>query len=257
MSILCYHSVDPAWGSHLAVTPEEFDQHCRWLSRSRTVLPLEQALTRFEYGRRLPRGIVAITFDDGYMALAEWAFPVLERHRLPATVFLIAETLTDTGHPVDWVDDPPPWALRTLTAEQVLAARTRGTRFASHSWAHRNLVRLSEEECVRDLRDSKESLEELLREPVRVLAYPFGYHDAKVERAAARAGYDFGLALPDRREAVNRYAVPRVGVLRGDGTTTIRLKSSQFWLPFRYSHVFPLVRKVSGRGAPQPARVDR
>lgn len=231
------------------MTPEEFEQHCRWLSRARTVLPLEQAVENGSARRRLPAGSVALTFDDGYRELAEWAFPVLARYRLPATVFLVVETLTSGGRPVDWVHDPPSWPLRTLTPEQVREASTEGIHFASHSWAHRDLRKLSEAECVRDLRDSREFLEDLLNKPVRSLAYPFGYHDPKVERASARAGYQFALALPDRREAAHQYAVPRVGILRGDGAATVRMKSAPFWLPFRYSPVFPLVRKVSGRAA--------
>lgn len=236
------------------MTPEGFEQHCQWLSRSRTVLSTDECLATWAETGRMPRASVSLTFDDGLAELAQWAFPPLARYRLPATVFLVAETLTSQGRPVDWVDDPPPWPLQTLTPEQVLAARADGVRFASHSWAHHDLVRLSEQECVRDLRDSRELLEDLLHEPVRLVAYPFGRHDAKVERAARRAGYEFALALPDGPEVANRYAVPRVGIFRGDGAGILRLKTTGFWLPLRYSPTFPLLRKVSGRGLPAPSQ---
>ena len=248
VSILCYHSVDPSWGSHLAMTPEGFERHCRWLSRARTVLSVDECMAAWTETGRMPQASVSLTFDDGFVDLAQWAFPVLARYRLHATVFLVAETLTAQGRAVDWVDDAPPWPLRTLTPEHVLAARADGIRFASHSWAHRDLVQLSEGECIRDLRDSREFIEDLLHEPVPLLAYPFGRHDPMVERAARRAGYQFAFALPDRCEVASRYAIPRVGIFRGDGAGTLRIKTADWWLPLRYSPVFPLLRKISGRG---------
>ena len=45
MTILCYHSVEPDWESPLAVTPEAFAAQATWLSRSRQVLPVRNALS--------------------------------------------------------------------------------------------------------------------------------------------------------------------------------------------------------------------
>src|SRR6478609_6517476 len=100
MSILCYHAVDPTWRSPLAVTPEVFERHCAWLARARTVVPLDVALKRLDRRGRPARGIVALTFDDGFAQLHTHVFPTLARFRLPATVFVVAATLTDQGHPV-------------------------------------------------------------------------------------------------------------------------------------------------------------
>src|ERR687893_300844 len=104
MSILCYHSVQPRWPSPLAVEPADFARHCAWLAHRRRVLPLRDALVRLDRSGRLRRGMAALTFDDGFAALHEHAMPVLARHRMPATVFLVAQTLTPAGQPVDWVD---------------------------------------------------------------------------------------------------------------------------------------------------------
>jgi peptidoglycan/xylan/chitin deacetylase (PgdA/CDA1 family) len=245
MSILCYHAVDPCWQSPLAVTPELFETHCAWLARHRTVVPLRVALDRMDRRGRLPRGMVALTFDDGFAQLDDLVFPALARHRLPATVFLVTATLTDEGHPVDWVDTPPPdWELQTLTREQVLAAQGAGIEFESHSWAHLTLPELDEEECRADLRSSRELLEDLLHKRVDLLAYPRGFHDAKVRRATEAAGFSRGLALPDSREQAGPYAVPRIGVFPGNGETAMRLKTYRRYVGIRQSRVFPVVRAV-------------
>jgi len=245
MTILCYHSVDAAWESPLASRPAEFAAHCAWLARHRTVVPLAEAATRLDRSGRLPSGLAAITFDDGFTGVLEHAAPVLRRHGLPATVFLVAQTLTEEGLPARWVRTPPPWPLTTLTREQVLELRDLGVDLQSHSWAHLDLVDLGFEACVADLRASRELLEDLLGGPVTHLAYPRGRHDADVRRAAERAGYTHAYALPEKPEQPGPYAVPRVGIHRGNGTRTLAVKSRRSYLPARHGPVGVVARRAA------------
>jgi peptidoglycan/xylan/chitin deacetylase (PgdA/CDA1 family) len=235
VTVLCYHSVEPRWESPLAVTPEAFAQQAAWLRRHRRVLPVQEALGRFDTTWRLPRGEAVLTFDDGFTGVYEHAFPVLLRERLPASVYLVAETLTPGGRPVDWVDTPGTEPLTTLALDQVLEMQDAGVDFQSHSWAHHDLPKLSEEECVRDLRDSRELLAELLGRPVTLLVYPRGLHDERVRRAAATAGYTHAFALPEGPEQPGPYAIPRVGIWRGNGPLTVRMKAGRPYLRVRTS----------------------
>jgi peptidoglycan/xylan/chitin deacetylase (PgdA/CDA1 family) len=84
-----YHRIADAKADpwRLAVPPALFDEQLDFLKRHRMVLPL------VEFGRlhrrgRLPAKAVAITFDDGYACNARTAAPLLEKHRLPATIFV-------------------------------------------------------------------------------------------------------------------------------------------------------------------------
>jgi peptidoglycan/xylan/chitin deacetylase (PgdA/CDA1 family) len=235
MTILCYHSVHPRWNSPLAVEPEDFAQQASWLRARRRVIPLREALPRLDATGRLPRGEAVLTFDDGFADNHSEVLPVLIRERLPATVFLVAQTLTPGGRPVDWVHTPGTEPLQTLTVDQVLEMQDAGVDFQSHSWAHRDLPELTYAECVRDLTDSREFLSELLGRPVTVLAYPRGLHDRKVRQAAEAAGYTSALALPEQAEEVGPYAVPRVGIYRGNSLRTVRVKASRPYLRLRHS----------------------
>lgn len=232
MSILCYHSLDPGWASPLAVPPERFAAHMAWLARNKTVVSAERAAAATSPRGMLPRGVAAVTFDDGFADLHEHALPVLTRHRLPATVFLVSATLTD-GKTVDWVDDPPARPLRTLSAGHVLAMQDAGVTFGSHSRAHLDLTTLSYDDCVADLRDSREALEDVLRRRVTLLAYPRGRHTDEVRRAAAAAGYESAFALPEKTEEVSRYSVPRVGVYAHNGLALLRLKTTRGYVAAR------------------------
>ena len=254
MTILCYHSVESGWASPLAVPPGEFARHGAWLAANRKVLELSRAVELLDSSFRLPRGATALTFDDGFGSLFDKALPVILRCRLPATAFLVAETLTPSGRAVDWVDNPPADPIRTLTLDQVLEMQRAGVRFGSHSYSHRDLPLLEERECERDLRTSRETLEDLLGRPVPFLAYPRGRHDERVRRAAQRAGFTHAFTLPEKHEPVGRFAVPRVGVYPGNGAAALRAKTSRAYLSIRASAAFPMLRSlVRGRRGSPPS----
>lgn len=249
MTILCYHEVRPGWASPLATDPGSFAEHCAWLATHKTVLPLVQAVGRLDRSGRLPVGETALTFDDGFRGLYDHAFAELRRTGLPATVFLVARTLTPDGRPPDWVDTPPAPSeaqqLETLSVDQVHEMQEAGIGFGSHSYTHADLTRLTFEECVRDLRDSRLLLESLLGGPVPLLAYPRGRHNAVVRLAAERAGYSHAFTLPERREAAGPYAVPRVGLYHGNSLSDLRVKSARAYLPVRTAPAYQLARAAA------------
>jgi peptidoglycan/xylan/chitin deacetylase (PgdA/CDA1 family) len=247
MTILCYHTVDPEWGSPLSVAPDTFADHCRWLANNRQVVDLPRAIELIGPDGRLPRGVSVMTFDDGFASLHEHAWPILREHRLPATVFLVAETLTPLGRVVDWVDPQPAVPPETLSREQVLEMREDGIRFESHSFSHRVLTELDEVSCLRDLRLSREVLEDLLDQPIRYLAYPKGRHDPMVRRAAELAGYSHAFALPESPEPRGPFSLPRAGVYPHNGVGALRTKTTRWYPSLRTSRAFPLLRQVAQR----------
>ena len=89
LSILLFHRVlaerDPFRPGDL--TASEFDGIVSILAGTFTVLPLDEAVTRLE-ANALPRGALAVTFDDGYRDNLDVAAPILAAHRVPATVFV-------------------------------------------------------------------------------------------------------------------------------------------------------------------------
>jgi len=244
MPVLCYHSVDPDWRSPLALSPDLFTRQCAWLGEHRRAVSLAEVVDRMNGSARLPGGLTALTFDDGFAAVYTHALPVLQAHGLTATVFLVAATLGSTRQAIDWVDDPPPHPLKTLSRSQVLEMAAAGITFGSHSFAHRDLTALRDEECETDLRASRELLEELLGHPVRWLAYPRGRHNERVRQTAARAGFTHGFALPDGPEPIGPHAVPRVGIWPKDGISALRAKTSDWYLAVRTSRAYPLARAV-------------
>jgi peptidoglycan/xylan/chitin deacetylase (PgdA/CDA1 family) len=86
--ILAYHRIsDLAESDELAVTPENFALQIEALVDSSEVVPLPSLFTTLKHSKS-DRGIVAVTFDDGYLDFLTSALPVLQRYNCPATVFL-------------------------------------------------------------------------------------------------------------------------------------------------------------------------
>lgn len=242
MPILCYHSISDTWDSPLAVKRNDFADQCEWLSRNRHMVDVDTAAQLMNRGGRLPRKTVAVTLDDGFADNYDDGLPVLKRFRIPAMIFIVAETVRH-GQPVDWVDDPPAIGLRTLARDQICELADAGIAIGSHSLHHRSLTELSPQECLADLRTSREILEDLLGKPVLHLAYPRGLHDGAVRSAAAKAGYRWSFSLPKAVEPITRQAVPRVGIFRDNSRRRFRAKLSEWYLPARTS---PLYKRIAG-----------
>jgi peptidoglycan/xylan/chitin deacetylase (PgdA/CDA1 family) len=238
VTVLCYHSISCGWDNAVSVEAADFEKHCALLSRRGRVVPLSAVADRLAVGSAPPRGLDVLTFDDGFADFAEVAVPILRRYRLPATMYIVAGSITEAGVPVNWVtgveaEDAPP----LLTVDQIRELHAEGFGFGSHSMSHRDLPTLTEAECVADLRESRELLCDLLGEKVTSLAYPFGRHSPHVRSAAEKAGYAFALALPDSAERAGRFAADRTGIYRGNGGLRFRIKTSP---------VFPALRSAPG-----------
>lgn len=88
-----YHRVagenlDP-WG--LCVTPQDFDAQMAVLARHRAQTDLAAFASGGGFCRQGSK--LAVTFDDGYIDNITHALPVLEKHEIPATIFVIASML--------------------------------------------------------------------------------------------------------------------------------------------------------------------
>ncbi|MBY0522958.1 MAG: polysaccharide deacetylase family protein [Gemmataceae bacterium] len=92
VAIVMYHGIVPRplpvfnW-CQLAVA--EFARQIEFLSRHYLVLPLREVVQRMANGKPLPKNAAVVTFDDGFRNVLTGAFPVLRRHDVPATVFLV------------------------------------------------------------------------------------------------------------------------------------------------------------------------
>jgi peptidoglycan/xylan/chitin deacetylase (PgdA/CDA1 family) len=176
--ILTYHSLDTS-GSVISIAPAVFQEQMAWLAaRGVPVVPLDRV-------GQTP-GAVAITFDDGFRNFFEHAAPVLEKHRFPATVFLVSKFC---GGSNDWPSQPSGNGIPKLPlmgwheVEQVARA---GITIGCHTATHPYLGRLSATDLEEELRTSRSTIEQRIGRKADTLAYPYGDSNPQVREAARR-----------------------------------------------------------------------
>lgn len=129
-----------------------------------------------------PRGF-AVAFDDGLSSVLRVA-GLLKGLGVPATVFLVTGRVgTDNAWPGQRGDVP---VEPLLSWPEIEGLAQSGFRFAAHGATHARLDRLDAQCLGRELRGSREAIEDRLGRPCRLLAYPNGAAPRRVRQAAAR-----------------------------------------------------------------------
>ena len=227
--VLMYHHVLPESG-FIASSVDEFDRQMRFLAESGYSSLSSDEFLRYKKGElKLPGKSVFITFDDGWRDNAVYAYPILKKYHLKATVFLVTEWIeqASSGRRSDYEPlqhkackqtaplDPSKVILSWDEIEKMADVFD----FHSHTHTHRDAYFSSctwEEEFVR----SKEILKRRLGIDSRHLCWPRGKYDEELMNEAKKH-YEI------------LYTVER-GINLGDGRTDrikrIAVKKSDRWL---------------------------
>jgi peptidoglycan/xylan/chitin deacetylase (PgdA/CDA1 family) len=243
LAVLMYHMVaSPASPAEVryACPPTRFERHMRFLRQAGYgVVGLDAVAEAYESGIPLPPRAVAVTIDDGMRDAYAGALPVLERHRIPATLFVTAGLVGQSNR---WMEKAgyPRREMASWAELEALAAA--GVTIGAHSVNHPRLPELSTADARREIRDSKALLEERLRRPVEYFAYPYGLYAAETVRLVREAG--FRLACSTRsgfnRVDADRFTLRRLEVYGTDSVWKLRQKLSfgtndaSLLLPLRY-----------------------
>ena len=227
--VLMYHRVGDirdAREARYAISAANFTAHMRAVARAGfRAIGIDAFVAWLQGGPSLPEGALLITFDDGFRGVREDALPVLEQLAWPFTVFLVSDQI---GGENAWMraSNPDAGTYPLLDADEIHDMQQRGCSFQSHTRSHRHLPELDDDALRDELRGSRETLSELLREEVRYLAYPFGQVDERVEVASRNAGYAAAFATQPgfNRPDVDRFRIRRLDVFGTDSAAMLLRK---------------------------------
>ncbi|WP_299539334.1 polysaccharide deacetylase family protein [uncultured Streptomyces sp.] len=216
--ILTYHSVgDPTDDPYgITVSAERLGQQLAWLRSRRLVGVGVAALLRAHAQGR--RGLVGLTFDDGYGDFLDQGLPVLRRYGCTATVFVLPGRLAGQN---DW--DPLGPRKTLLTERQIRSLADAGMEVGSHGLYHQDLTALGDAELRAETRHSRDLLREITGTAPAGFCYPYGVADPRVVDAVRDAGYAYGCALRPGPLA-GEHALPRTHVSHADLGLRLRAK---------------------------------
>ncbi|QGV79321.1 polysaccharide deacetylase family protein [Streptomyces ficellus] len=220
--VAMYHSIDDTTDDdpyHVTVSPARLDKQLRWLRDHglRGVGVRQLLLYAARHGDT--RGLVGLTFDDGYADFLDNAVPILRRHECTATVYVLPGRL---GGANDWDALGPRKPL--LTEDGVRRCAAAGMEIGSHGLTHVSLSAAPEEELREETAASREALRAVTGTAPDGFCYPYGHVNQRAARAVREAGYAYAAAI-DPGAANGVYALPRVHI--GERDTGWRLHAKR------------------------------
>jgi peptidoglycan/xylan/chitin deacetylase (PgdA/CDA1 family) len=215
--VLIYHRVGGASGLELDLPVDLFAAQAEALAASGRVVSLGEALgwlARPDNGRNTSaRDPVVITFDDGTADFVDHALPIIDRQRLPVTLYA-ATAFIDEGR--RFPGDGVPLSWRGLAD----ACATGLVDVGSHTHGHRLLDRLPVDQVGDELARSIELIGEHLGRPPLDFAYPKAVAGSAAADAAVRRSFRsaaLGGSRPNRAGATDPYRLARSPIQRSDG----------------------------------------
>ncbi len=139
-----------------------------------------------------PRSVI-ITMDDGHESVYTRALPLIEKYRIPVTLFIYPSAISNASYAMTWKQ------LRTLKATGLFDIQ-------SHTYWHPNFKiekrRLTPSQYNKfvdiQFRHSREVLDKKLGIKVSMLAWPYGIFDKELIQEATKDGYTAAFALDGR-----------------------------------------------------------
>lgn len=114
------------------------------------------------------RGLVSVTFDDGWKSVHDVALPLLNQHSITSTQYIASGLVGTTGY---------------MSRQDILDFSVSGHEIASHSVNHLDLTQLSPKRLNAELKQSKIYLERLTGKTVTAFAAPYGaYNDTTINQ---------------------------------------------------------------------------
>jgi len=247
LGILTYHPLCPEPQSGPApswnVRPERLERQLSGLLRlGFRAIPLGAALRYAALGRKPPARAFVVTFDDGYSNYRSHALPVLDRLRIPSTVFLATAYLDQDGpFPFDaWAieyaarERPAAECHRPLARAECRALSANGNvEIGCHTHTHRvfrGRADLFREDMARSI-SLLESEFGVRRAP---FSFPFGICDEPMMAAARTCGVSCALTTRERLNASNDpFGWGRFGVIDGDSPSALAGKLGGWYTTVR------------------------
>ena len=201
--VLTYHNLAEQAKGRLVLAAASFREQMRYLKTSGyRVVSLADFIEFTRLNRQLPQKAVVLTFDDGYRAFKDLAYPVLKEMGFTGTLFIYTDWVGAGRGALGWSD------LRELAAE--------GFDIQAHTKTHADLRRAlgeTEAQYARRMQAELEQPQELFNKNLgrrsRVLAYPYGRWEEGLLPKVREYGYVAAFSV--RRQGNASFVRPLAG----------------------------------------------
>lgn len=173
--VLYYHSVNDTMDNEVTISPELLKKQLEYIKyQGYITLSMNEVENYILDNQPIPEKSILITFDDGYMDNYYNAYPILKELNMKATIFCITSELDGSYY---------------LSEEALKEMSQNNIDIESHTVNHLHLNKLTYDEQLKEMSDSKTKLENITGKKVTSIAFPFGDYNEDSVKAAKNAGY--------------------------------------------------------------------
>lgn len=203
--ILMYHYVEyvtdknDTFRESMNIRPNTFDMQMKTLKDAGYTFMWAQELGEvLDHRRNLPKDPILITIDDGHWDVATDILPILEKHNIKATAYVIPGMTGGSDF---------------MTEKQIQELINSGLiEIGSHTVHHIPLQGKLLETATYEIVESRKILQKKYNIPVYSFAYPSGSFDVQATQLAKQAGYTTAMSTINGTEVneANRYFLYRL-----------------------------------------------
>ena len=191
ISVLFYHRVADTHPNGWTMTRKSFARQMEWLQNNTELISLAEVQQRMLPGNS-PRPAVSVTFDDGYAENCEFALPLLIEAKIPVT-YLVSLDFVTSGRSFPH-DKERGQHLAPNTIDQLREMVDAGIEIGAHTDTHPSMGSIKDpDEMRREMVEATLELGDLVGQPIRYFAYPFGQSENLDADAARMAAEEAGI----------------------------------------------------------------
>ena len=184
--ILLYHRLGPVSPDEMTVTTPVFEAQLKLIQeRGYKVIPLAALMAALgDSAAPLPERAVVLTADDGHRTVYSDMFPLIQRLKIPVTLFIYPSAISNADYAMTWAQ------LAEMKASGLVDIQSHTFWHPNFNVERKRLAPAAYEKFTQDqLVKSKDVLEQRLGGKVDLLAWPFGIRDDQLDQWAQAAGY--------------------------------------------------------------------
>ena len=171
----------------LSISPELFKKQIEYLIKKKyTFIPFSRYTLLSTNNKKKN---VCITFDDGWEDNYIFAYPVLKKYNLPATIFITTGFIDRKETFEKYKLSSTPELHKFMSWEQIIELSRNGLEIGAHTVNHQLLDRIAAETAKDEICNSKKRIEEILNISTKVFAYPAGKYNSDVIAMVKNAGF--------------------------------------------------------------------
>ena len=225
VAVLCYHNIATAEEksnfpdeSEFVIDVNNFEEHLKFFKRNTYKTLTMDEFNDWKQGKlKIPQNSVLITFDDGFLSNYQYAFPLLKKYNMNATVFVVGKYAAESKE-TEWNGNVKTYMPANLILK--LKDEYPNIDICSHSYDLHYRESLKENNAD-EVHDDAVLYSALLGD-TKYFAYPFGEYNNALINGLKDYNYElafiYGPNKHDYRKASlndDNFKIPRLNVSSG------------------------------------------